>query len=240
MNEVHDESVLSLKIKDFNEEVYFKLASMEKLCYDEPEYDEEPGAVKGDVSLYKEAWGKINAAWLGYFSGINVSSKEAKEFISGLYSFISIHVGFGGGSPSILSRSDSKEVYNLNGIINETLELSIDHFNDMFIPAPPLAGGEGAGPPPEPTPPFSAKTDAYIAKINSSIDADKSKFIKLYEDDYPDVVSTHCLNAAFNDVPPPDVVMTKGDIWDMIFIELGWKGVFDMMGLSSVIPERAK
>lgn len=222
---VHPQSVVSTIIKDFNEELYNKLTAMESVNYNSPN--------TGSISDHKNVWTEYSGAWLAYFNKIKLSEVESRDLVFGLFGFMTVHMGFGKGSVSTLDKSDGFKVFDGGGVIEQVLTYPDDYYNDLVIPAPPLPPATGPA-----EDPYSPRMKNDIPKVEGAGDTDRGKFRHLVETEYPNAVGEHCMDAAFSDPTPPETTLSKTEMWDLIFITMGWKAIFEIMGTDSVIPER--
>lgn len=218
----HPESVINVAIRDYNETLYTKLTDMENQAY-----------IDNDIVAYKPLWVRYSNAWMSYISGISLSENLCLGFVSSFYSYCMVQVGFNGSTGSDFASDAASGVFNGNGLIAEVLSRPNNYFNDLVIPPPPIP--PEVGPAPDP---YSPRMDIDFAKLNEAVAADKSKFEGLVNDKYPTTVSKFQMTVLFGDPTPPEVTLSKQEMWDLIFDELGWYDFFQSIGRAGVVPPR--
>lgn len=218
----HVESVISTKIKSYNEALYTKLTAMEEYAFEQ-----------SDIAKYKPLWKEYSDKWVGYISSISLPESICTSFVLSFYSYCSIQVGFNGATSASFENDSASGVFNGNGLINEVLGRPDNYFNDLVIPPPPL--------PPEVGPaldPYSPNMELDFPRLESAGEADRVKFTNLTENKYPGVVGKYQMGVLFGNPQPPSATLSKDEMWDLVFDELGWKAFFESIGRGSVVPPR--
>lgn len=219
---IHPESVISVTIKDYNQALYTKLTDMENQAY-----------LDNDIVKYKPLWIKYSNEWVSYISGVSLPENTCMGFVSSFYSYCMVQVGFNGVSGNGFTDDAASGVFNANGLIAEVMARPDNYFNDLVIPVPPV--------PPETGPvedPYSPKMNQDFDKLAAAAGADKGKFEGLVNGKYPNVVGKYQMTVMFGDPSYPAVTLSKQEMWDLVFDELGWYDFFKSIGRGGVVPPR--
>lgn len=219
---IHPESVIDVAIKNYNEELYVKLTDMENQAY-----------LDNDISKYKPLWVEYSDSWMSYIRGISLSESLCLGFVSSFYSYCMVQVGFNGSSGSDFANDAASGIFNGNGLIAEVLSRPDNYFDDLVIPLPPMPPATGPA-----EDPYSPKMNQDFAKLGTAVDNDKKKFEGLVNGKYPTVVGKYQMTVLFGDPTIPEVTLSKQEMWDLIFDELGWYDFFQSIGQAGVVPPR--
>lgn len=221
---VHEQSVVSTRIKNFNELLYNKLTNMEKYTYTKYENNSNM------LSAYKGVWSKYSTAWVNYLDVITMDEGDAKDFILQLYGFVIVHVQYGRGDPSILYESDAANHFGGDGLLKEIPNRSNDYFHDIVFPPMGIDGIQD--------PPYSPRMDADESRLESAGEGDLEALEELADKKYTKVIRDFAYETCFGPTEEPLVILDKGQMWDIIFVELHWGDVFRALELDESLIER--
>lgn len=196
-------------------------------------------STREEIEEYPPLWVKYNAGWLAYIGGISLSRKQCDNLTLGMFTVVSLNLMQNVGGTNFLEQCDAKFIFNSSGLIDSTIALPDDYYNDIIIPPPPTPGGGlDPGPPAVQEPPYSPRMDTDIPKIAPKAEGDIAKFDDLVENKIPALVQGYQVGVIFSSPEPPTAVVTKQDIWDVIYTDLGWGALFTRVGQAAAIPAR--
>lgn len=220
----HPNSQVSPVIAGFSQELYDKLITMESVCYTTP--------IGGTAVQYQPIWKAYSDAWVGYTQSIKLKEVQASSLVMALYSFITLHFGYGVGTPAFFEECKASGIFNSGGLIDVVLGYPDNYYNDLIVPPAPIP------PAVEVLEPYSPHIDADIAKIPGAVTGDIRRFDVLVQEKIPTLIQGYQMGVLFGTPTVPETMLPKPEMWDMIFITMGWKATFEAMGVQSVIPPR--
>lgn len=221
----HAESVLDVNIASISQSLFDKLAVMEAICYDTPS--------GGTKEQYKVLWRDYSDEWMNYTRTIRLTEGQANVMIMALFSFITLHFGQGVGTVAFFEECKTENIFNSGGLIDEILTRPDNWYNDLVVPPPPLPPDLGPA-----LDPFSRHMESDTDLIPIASRSDVDRYNDLAENKIPVLIQKYQVGVIFGEPKPNDVTLSKSDTWDMIFIDMGWKALFESMGHAGVVPPR--
>lgn len=224
----HPDSVIDTAIADYRQDFYDALVAMEEYTYEESDRPDGEGGTAG-VEEYQPFWQAYSNAIMDYLDGPSTSGADAKDFIIGLYAFLSQLELKGRGSQSLKDDSNARKVFDIDGLVDNVLSRPVDYYDD-YEPDPD---------PEDPNTSDSApRLEADTAHASGAMAEDESQ-ISALQSQYVGVLTDGAITDIFAKPPEPPEGEWDGLIaWDTVFDELEWQWAVNQVGFPLTIPPR--
>lgn len=224
----HPDSVIDTEIADYRQDFYDALVAMEEYTYDESQQPDGLGGMAG-VEEYQPYWQSYSDAIMGYLEGPDTSGSNAKDFIIGLYAFLSQFVLKGRGSQALRDDSNAKTIFDIDGLVGDVLSRPVDYYDD-YEPDPDPMDPE--------TSDSAPRLQADTARANVAMAQDETR-ISALQSQYVGVLTGGAITDIFANPPePPDGDWDGLIAWDAVFDELEWQWAVEQIGFPLTMPPR--
>lgn len=218
----HPNSVLNIAIANYRQDFFDKLAAMEAHTYD--------NSILGGVAEYQPFWQAYSDAIMIYL-GQSMGSAQSKDFIIGLYAYLSQWELRGRGSQAVIDASNALAIFDINGLVGDVLSRTVDYYDDF------VAGEEGAGEDPG-KPDSAARIEADTSRAEGAWGPDSAQ-VDALQNTYISALTDGAIIDIFAKPAPAVVGNWDGLIaWDFVFDTLGWQWGAQQGFLTSTLPER--
>lgn len=216
------------KLKRFDVELWEKLHRMEQACYNSNPVD-WTGASLDPVAIYEPKFKQLNSAISSWMN--RNRNTVIRDYIMSLYSYIVMNAIYGMPTPRI-NEATAKDIFDINGWIEFIKNQQDDFFADYIEPPPldplaPVTEGE------------TKNIDDSIVWINNAYDEGEVQHVESLQDHFIQSVGNFQHKLMFEDLPMLGS-LSKDEVAQKIFIDLGYKTVYDVLNIGMEVPDSVK
>lgn len=209
---VHAQSVIPTWINTWDSALYTKLTDQENWCYTGP--TDTPVRTNDTFTNWSPIFTNLVTA-LTNWKNVNRQSLIS-DFIPIAYSYNVLNFLYSTGS-SANTTASKDSVFAMNGFPTTSKARATNYYNDLVIG----------------TPNSSAKITADISTINAAA-ALESGVISSAKSTMQSLVSSHMSKSLFQDVPMTGNFPGKSGMASKIFIDMGYKTVYQVLNVGTL------
>lgn len=212
------------RIRRFDPELFFSLLEKEQYCYTRPN-ETNDGTLR---EIYEPRFKLLGNAIIQWMD-INRKA-DIKKLMNGLFGYIAFHAMYG-TDYSLYEPSKVKNLFSINGYIPRIKNEPVDYYHDLVVQYDEITGA--------PIGYETPRLDADTAFIPGAYTAQEKPNLESLVEGYIEVIGDMNHDLMFTDIPPIRT-MSKVEVADEIFINLGYKAVYETMNVGLELPPRIK